>query len=118
MSGCLREGPARQPAANNRPNGRRQWCFAWSSVLVLIVRVIVQELGRRKHRRRFDDPVVLAIDKGVEDRLMVSGERFLEGLLLARHQIDAKLAAKLDEVAPGLMVTFDILGHHLLDPRL
>ena len=49
---------------------------------------------------------------------MVSGERFLEGLLLARHQIDAKLAAKLDEVAPGLMVTFDILGNHLLDPRL
>src|SRR6516165_9212191 len=118
MSGCLREGPARQPAANNRPNGRRQWCFAWSSVLVLIVRVIVQELGRRKHRRRFDDPVVLAIDIGIEDRLMVSGDRFLQGSLLARHQIDAKLVGKHDQVAPGLMVTFDKLGHQLLDASL
>src|SRR6516164_8566472 len=118
MSGCLREGPARQPAADNWRSGRRQECFAWSSALVLSLRVIVKELGRRKHRRRFDDPVVLAIDKGVEDRLMVSGDRFLEGLLLARHQIDAKLVGKHDQVAPGLMVTFDKLGNQLLDARL
>ena len=46
---------------------------------------------------------------------MVCGERFLDGLLLARHQIDAKLVSKRNQVAPGMTVTFDILGDQLLD---
>ena len=46
---------------------------------------------------------------------MVCGERFLDGLLLARHQIDAKLVGKRNQVAPGMTVTFGILGDQLLD---
>src|SRR6266704_1314064 len=83
-----------------------------------MLQVIVQELRRRKHRRPCADPVVLAIDIGVEDRLMVCGDPFLEGLLLARHQIYAKLVGKHDEVTPRLMVTFDKLGNQLLDASL
>ena len=49
---------------------------------------------------------------------MVCGDRFLERLLLARHQIDAKLVGKLDQVTAGLMVTFDKLGNQLLDASL
>ena len=46
---------------------------------------------------------------------MVCGERFLDGLVLARHQIDAKLVGKRNQVAPGMTVTFGILGNQLLD---
>ena len=46
---------------------------------------------------------------------MLWGERFLDGLALARHQIDAKLVSKRDQVAPGMTVTFDVLGNQLLD---
>ena len=37
--------------------------------------------------------------------------------LLARHQIDAKLFAQRNQVAPGVTVTFGILGDQLLDAR-
>ena len=47
---------------------------------------------------------------------MVCGERFLDGLVLAGHQIDAKLVSKRNQVAPGMMVTLGILGNQLLDP--
>jgi hypothetical protein len=49
---------------------------------------------------------------------MVCGERFLDGLALARQQIDIKLVAKHDEVAPGLMITLGKLGNQLLDAGL
>ena len=48
---------------------------------------------------------------------MVCSERFLDSLMLARHQIDAKLIAKRNQVAPGVTVTFGILGNELLDAR-
>src|ERR1700756_1937678 len=49
---------------------------------------------------------------------MVCGERFLDGLALARQQIDTKLVAEHDEVAPGLMITLGKLGNQLLDAGL
>ena len=49
---------------------------------------------------------------------MVCGERFVESITLTRHQIDAKLVAKCDEIASGLMVAFDKLGNQLLDASL
>src|SRR6516165_4582891 len=98
MSGCLQEGPARQAAADNRQSRWRHSCFAWSSVL--LSRVIVQKFWSGEYRRPFNDPVVLAIDKGIENRLMVCGDRLMERLLLAGHQIDTKLLGKPDEIAP------------------
>ena len=44
---------------------------------------------------------------------MVWGERFLDGLVLARHQIDAELISKRDQIASGMTVTFDILGNQV-----
>jgi hypothetical protein len=49
---------------------------------------------------------------------MVCGERFLDGLALALHQIDIKLVANNDEVAPSLMITLGKLGNQLLDAGL
>ena len=69
--------------------------------------VIVQELGRSEHWRGDCDPVVLAVDIALEDRLVICGEHLLNGLLVARHQIDAKPVGKGDQVAPGPVKTVE-----------
>ena len=46
---------------------------------------------------------------------MVCSERFLDSLMLASDQIDAEFIAKRNQVAPGVTVTFGILGNELLD---
>src|SRR5262245_20673797 len=48
---------------------------------------------------------------------MVGGECLLDRLLLARHQINAKLVGERHQVAPGMTVAFDILGNQLLNAR-
>ena len=49
------------------------------------LRVIVQELGRSENRRGGNHLVVLPLDIGSQDRLLVYGKRFLDGLMLARR---------------------------------
>src|SRR5262249_47413908 len=114
MSGCSPAGLAIQSVEDSRPSGRCRKCSAWPSVLLRILGVIVQQFGRSEHRGGGKHLVVLALDIGAQDRLMLCGDHFLDGLVLARHQIDAKLVSKCNQVAPGTMVTLDILSDQLL----
>ena len=52
---------------------------------ILIFWVVVQQLRRSEHRRGGDHLIILALDIGREDRLVVCGERVLDGLVLACH---------------------------------
>jgi extradiol dioxygenase family protein len=60
----------------------------------------------------------LAFDIAGKDCLMLVCQCLLEDLFLARQQIYAELVGMRNQVTAGTMVTFDKLGHQLLDTSL
>src|SRR5215471_9682649 len=50
--------------------------------------------------------------------MMVGGERVLDGLGLATHEVDTKFVSERDEVPPRMTVALGILGNQLFDSCL
>jgi hypothetical protein len=59
-----------------------------------------------------------ALEICVKDRQLVVRQGLLEDLALARHQIDAELVGKRNQVTAGMAVAFHKLSHQLLDAGL
>src|SRR5437660_1501692 len=109
---------AGRPAGWLRPLRRRSVHWSRQSTLVLIVDVIVQELWRRHLGFPLNNLVVLAIDIGVDDGLIVRGQAVFESLLLPGQQIDAELVSQGKDVTSGITVSLGKLVGKLLHADL
>ena len=81
---------------------------------VLIFCVIVQQLRWSQDSRGLRCRVVLSSDIGVEDCLVIWGERFLVGFVLTGDQIDGKSISIHQHIAPGMTVSLGKLGSEWL----
>src|SRR2546423_13582710 len=99
------EQPAGRPADWLRPLRRHSDPCSWHLTPSPILDVIVQEVWRRHLGIMLYNLVVLALDIGFEDGLVVRGKRAFEGFLVRGHQIDAKFVRQRKHVTPGMAVS-------------